>query len=393
MRKVLHIIPGYGGGISSIVRNLALHSTGDIKNDVAGFSAYPVFFLDEMKNKGNSTFVLPPVHRGSIWKSICAYKKILDEGHYDLVHIHVRENQFLYFAVLSKLFGVKRIVAHAHIADSERMSSRFYRTMLHFWRWCTCLLATDLASCSRMATEFVFGKGILEKRNVMHIPNGVEIEKYRVDVSDYKRELMNEIGSDGNELIIGNVGYLGYQKNHPFMIAIAENLKKRGIRFKMLFVGHGWAEKELKMLVEEKGLTNEICFLGRRDNIHYLYKCFDLALLPSFFEGLPTVAVESQAAGVQMLLSDTITKEVDLDLGLLNYYSLDNDVDAWVKRLLELRKTVAVERRDIEKRFRERNFTSDSAADLYGMFVRGDLLDYTLGTAIEKKQVGEMKNE
>lgn len=384
MRKVLHIIPGYGGGISSIVRNLALHSADDIRNDVAGFSAYPDFFLDEMQKKGNSTFVLPPVHRGSIWKSISTYKKILSEGHYDLVHIHVRENQFLYFAVLSRLFGVKRIVAHAHIADSERMSSHFYRTMLHFWRLCARLLATDLASCSRMASLFVFGKGILEKRNVMHIPNGVEIEKYRVDVSDYKHKLMNEIGSDGTELIIGNVGYLGYQKNHPFMIAIAQNLKKRGIRFKMLFVGHGWAEKELKMLVEEKGLTKEICFLGRRDNIHYLYKCFDLALLPSFFEGLPTVAVESQAAGVPMLLSDTITKEVDLDLGLLNYDSLDNGVDEWVDRLLELRQTAAVERHDIERRFRERNFTSESVADLYGMFVHGDLLDYTLGTAIEK---------
>lgn len=380
MKRVLHVIPGYGGGISSIVRNLALHSSDNIVNDVVGFSEYPDFFLEEMKQKGNQTFVLPSVHKGTIRKSISEYKRIIKEGNYDLVHIHVRENQFIYFAVLSRLFGVKRIAAHAHIADSERMSSRTYRMMLPIWRGCARLLATDLVSCSKMASEFVFGKGITEKRNVMHIPNGVEIEKYRVDVTEYKKKLLQEIGADGDELIIGNVGYLGYQKNHPFMIEMAENLKNRGVKFKMLFAGHGWAEQQLKDLVKEKDLENEVRFLGRRDIIHYLYKCFDVALLPSLFEGLPTVAVESQAAGVPMLLSDTITREVDLDLGLLNYYSLDSGIEAWVDKLLTMKGKVLADRNLIENRFKDCNFTSDSAAVLYEHFVNGEVLNYTLGT-------------
>lgn len=38
----------------------------------------------------------------------------------------------------------------------------------------------------------------------------------------------------------------------------------------------------------------------------------DMFLLPSFNEGLPTVALEAQASGIPCLLSDHITKECEI---------------------------------------------------------------------------------
>ena len=59
----------------------------------------------------------------------------------------------------------------------------------------------------------------------------------------------------------------------------------------------------------------------------------DLFLLPSHYEGLPGVAVESQAAGLITLLSDQITPETKIT-NLVEFLSIKNGVDPWVDRIL-----------------------------------------------------------
>ena len=47
--RVLHIMPGFGGGISSHVRNIIRGVDKEkIIIDVAGFTDYPDFFIEEV---------------------------------------------------------------------------------------------------------------------------------------------------------------------------------------------------------------------------------------------------------------------------------------------------------------------------------------------------------
>ena len=39
---------------------------------------------------------------------------------------------------------------------------------------------------------------------------------------------------------------------------------------------------------------------------------FDVFLLPSLFEGAPVSAIEAQASGLRCIMSDTITKSIDI---------------------------------------------------------------------------------
>jgi glycosyltransferase involved in cell wall biosynthesis len=50
--------------------------------------------------------------------------------------------------------------------------------------------------------------------------------------------------------------------------------------------------------------------LGFRNDIPQLMIASDCLLLPSLWEGFPTVAIEAQAAGLECLCSNTITKNV-----------------------------------------------------------------------------------
>ena len=52
-------------------------------------------------------------------------------------------------------------------------------------------------------------------------------------------------------------------------------------------------------------------------------------ILPSIIEGFPVTLVESQAVGIPALISNSISKEVDLGVGLVNFKSLDTSLEEW----------------------------------------------------------------
>ncbi|AYP98615.1 glycosyltransferase [Limosilactobacillus fermentum] len=61
----------------------------------------------------------------------------------------------------------------------------------------------------------------------------------------------------------------------------------------------------------------------------------DLFILPSFFEGLPVVLVEAQASSLPCLVSDSVTREVEVT-DRIEFLSLKEDASVWANKLNEL---------------------------------------------------------
>lgn len=194
--------------------------------------------------------------------------------------------------------GIKRKIVHAHIADQQGSEKALFKIRKKINQILTVSSATDLASCSKLSSEFRFGKKYVDENRVMHIPNSINATNYFEKISEdeiakYREEFKIKEG----QLIIGHVGFFGYQKNHPFMFKIARRLKERGVDFVWLFIGTGYNFDEYVHLAEIMGLGDCVRFLGRRNDVCALYKIMNVSVLASFFEGLPTVTIETQAAG------------------------------------------------------------------------------------------------
>ena len=99
-------------------------------------------------------------------------------------------------------------------------------------------------------------------------------------------------------------------KNHSFMLQLAREADRNGFPWTFVFAGQGplfeCIKKEAKELID-KGL---VCFLGNVSYVPDLLKASDVFILPSLWEALPVSAVEAQCAGIPVLLSNHITKEV-----------------------------------------------------------------------------------
>ena len=65
-------------------------------------------------------------------------------------------------------------------------------------------------------------------------------------------------------------------------------------------------------------------------------------ILPSKYEGLPTVVLEAQASGTPSIIADNVNRKSDVGLGLIDFLSIEG-IDAalkWKNALLKNREKV-----------------------------------------------------
>ena len=127
------------------------------------------------------------------------------------------------------------------------------------------------------------------------------------------------------------------QKNQEFLLNVMSVLKKRQIASRLMILGEGALRKMLELQISSLGLMDEVLLPGNIDDIAPYLNAMDVFAMPSVFEGLPVAAVEAQAAGLPVILSDVISRETDLT-GNVTFLSLDAGCEKWADSILEASK-------------------------------------------------------
>ena len=152
----------------------------------------------------------------------------------------------------------------------------------------------------------------------------------------YFADARKALGIGPEEFVLLFVGQHIWQKNVRFIIDGLEKIKD--LKFKMFFVGTGYAADEMKDLVREKGLDSHVTFTGmltNRDDITRYYAAADLFLFPSLYDNAPLVVREAAALHTPSVMIDESTAATILKDGE-NGFLVPNNLDAFVARLREL---------------------------------------------------------
>lgn len=152
----------------------------------------------------------------------------------------------------------------------------------------------------------------------------------------YFADARKALGIAQEEFVCLFVGQHVWQKNVRFIIDGLEKVKD--LKFRMFFVGTGYAASEMKDLVKEKGLEDKVTFTGmltNRDDITRYYAVADLFLFPSLYDNAPLVVREAAALHTPSVMIDESTAATVIKDGE-NGFLVHNDIEDFVACLRRL---------------------------------------------------------
>ena len=347
--KILHfpISNGKGGITQYVLQNWFFIDKLRFQFDFATMSK-SLSFSDVIRETGSKIYYISCYAEENREKFSNEFRRILSENQYDIVHLHTKQWKSFLVEQIAGEFGVRKIIIHAHSTgidtldkDQREKEIRLHNDVL---RQLTEDTATDFWSCSHKASAFLFGTQIPEKR-IKIMENAIRMPEYLYDAG-VRKTYRKEMNISEDECVIGNVGRFVYPKNQEFLIEVFDRLCQRSEwcrqRFRLIFVGSGEREQELRRMVSEKQLDDRVIFTGQRDDVSRLLQAMDIFCLPSRFEGFPISLVEAQASGLMCIVSNQVTREVDLT-GSLYYECFDSE--EWVNRILKIADQAGKDRR------------------------------------------------
>ncbi|MFD0673624.1 glycosyltransferase [Cohnella sp. GCM10027633] len=330
--KVLHMpLTNSGSGVTQyVLQNWRFIDRDRFRFDIATRSP-SLDFADEINSQGGKIHYLSCSSDENEEQFIQEMKAILDEG-YDAIHLHTSYWKSFIVEELAIERGVPKIIVHSHstmvdVADPvkrEALVEGHYTQRSKFSRD----LATDFWACSNLAAEWLFGTQIPRDR-IRILNNAIDVQSYSYNPQvreQYRRELgLNDC------VVLGHAGRFVYQKNHELLVDIFHATYRHLPNARLMLVGNGPLEDNIRQRVSDYGLSDAVLFMGRREDVPELMQAMDMFLLPSRFEGLGLVLIEAQAAGLKCLTSSAVPIEAQVTS---NLDFISGGISDWVKQVL-----------------------------------------------------------
>lgn len=322
---ILHFISGIkSGGVEAYLETHmgALRGQGITCYVAYQHQAYPTS-LHRLEQAGCICIQIPSKQRHPLGNIVASMRLInrlrptIVEGHEDLA------NGFPLLAAWLTHAHIR--IAHTHSSGSDFTAWKPMITLLKYSvRW----LATDLVACSTHAGHYLYGR-----RHFSVLTNTIDVTHFHFDMNE-RKQLRQTLHLE-NYLVLGSVGRLTQVKNHAKLFDIVRTFKQRGQRVKLVLIGDGELREQLEQQAQQLELDDDVLFLGVIKDVARYYAMLDALVIPSFYEGGPIVALEAQAAGLPVVMSD----RVDQDLVLLpttQIVPLTATADDWRDRITQV---------------------------------------------------------
>lgn len=227
--------------------------------------------------------------------------RLFTEEDIDILHFHANTASYVEPIRAALRHGV-RVIVHSHNAGTSR--SRLTRT-LHAWHQRT--LPWD--RIARVAVSSEAGRWMFGDRSFQVVHNGIDVDKFAFDPV-VRASVRASLGIDSGAFVVGSIAAFLPAKNHEFLLRVFAEVVTRDPTARLLLVGEGPLEEQVRVQSRHLHLEDAVDFLGRRSDIPGLLSAIDVMLMPSRHEGFPIVVLEAQAAGLPSWISDDVTSEV-----------------------------------------------------------------------------------
>lgn len=351
VKRVLHVVSvmNMGGIENQIMGWYRRIDKSKIQFDFLVTREEKGIFDDEIKRLGGKIYTIPSVKKVGLLKFIKSANLVMKKQYsYSIIHSHMNTWSGL-FLNLAKKNNIPVRIAHSHSAQSRIKhvgiknitENSFKRVMKKFIR----TGATNYWSAGTDAGKWLFGEN---KILFEVVPNARNLNDYQFN-QEIRSAKRSQFNITSETLVLGHVGSFTKVKNHLFLIDLIHEMIKQKLNVKLILVGSGPLQKDIEEKVRNLNLSDHILFLGLRHDVNELLSMFDVFLLPSYFEGMPSAIIEAQAACLPCIISDSVSQEIDLGGKLVYFKSINEGNKNWISLIYEIVKLPRVETTDFLK--------------------------------------------
>ena len=241
-------------------------------------------------------------------------------GDFDLLHSHGAYYTHAFVGPLARLLGLKSLVK-ASLAKDDLLGLRgslvgaIHRFMLR-----------RVSACVAISRDLVqeFRAGGIAPRRIHHLPNGVDLARFRPGPASQRPVLRAQLGLPSGQPVVLFVGVLDPRKNIRWLAEQWVAHDAFGTGALLLAVGPQGRDDP------DGRLRTHLAALAQAHPRHFMlhdfhadvapyYRCVDALVLPSYKEGLPNVVLEAMAAGLPCVAARASGSRELIDDGVTGY--------------------------------------------------------------------------
>jgi len=296
--RVLHVITGIDrGGAENHLLDLVKHQRASGVTVTVAYLRGKGYWRAAFEAVGADVHPLGLRFYGDL-RPLLRLGRLIHSAEFDLVHTHLPPAE-LYSRLA--LLGITRKTLPLLITkhNDERFCDAPGKKVLGRW---VARRAERLIAISDAVKGYMCGSGLgVEQRKLQTIYYGIDAARFGQSPRAPAACLRKQWGIAAEELAIGFVGRLVPQKDIGTLIRGFALFAATFAEAKLVIVGSGPLDEELRRVAEELRISGRIVWAGFRDDIVTVMSAFDIFALTSIYEGLGLVLLEAMASALPVV--------------------------------------------------------------------------------------------
>lgn len=287
--KIIQIMSQFTFGGAEIMCENLMYALKDKGVQVIAVSLYdlPTPITERLEKNGIDVRYLQK-KKGLDFSMIKKLVRVFKEEKPDAVHSHVSASKYAMIASRKARIGCRVHTIHSIAKKDDGWISRKINKL--FFK----LFKVTPVGLSPKIQESIIKEYKLKKEKVPVVYNGVDLAKC----------LPKEDYSIKNKMKILHIGRFAEVKNHKGLINAFGLFHEKYEKSELQLIGDGELRSEIQQLVEEKGLSDCVQFLGLQDNVYQYLNEADIFTLSSFYEGIPMTLIEAMGTGLPIVATN-----------------------------------------------------------------------------------------
>jgi glycosyltransferase involved in cell wall biosynthesis len=260
-------------------------------------------------------------------KQLHRLKRFIKENKIDVVHTH---------CFYTNIFGMSGAwLARVPARITSKGETDGFRTPMQkrAERMSFRLAHRVIANCHVVENQLI-REGVNPKRIVQHY-NGLDLDRMKIPAIIERSEVRARFGLPQDRRLITIVANLHNPvKDHSMFLKAAARVRTEAPEAAFVIAGEGALVQDLRELAANLGITKDVFFIGRCEDVASLLFASDVGALSSKAEGFANAILEYMAAGLPVIATDVGGVREAIVEGETGFIVPSGDDEMMAKRIL-----------------------------------------------------------